>query len=205
MLKKYWQTILLILMIVVAAYFGLRFKNWLDAKAEAKVTEEAIVLIEKIQTATKLITVEGFFSEIYDYQDYYGYDLTVFRKKALIRVKAKVSVGYDLEKIKITSIPEKKTIVMSELPPPELLSIEHDLDYYDVTEGIFNSFTTADYNKLNANAKDFIRQKAQESNLFDQATLQKNKLFEMISLMVASAGWKLEIEEDEDHLLLQKN
>ena len=204
MLKKYWQTILLLLVITASIYLGFRFKNWIDAKTEAKVSEDAAVLIEKIQIATKLITVEGFFSEIYDYQDYYGYDLSIFRKKALIRVKAKVSVGYDLEKIKITSFPEKKTIAISELPPPELLSLEHDIDYYDVQEGVFNSFSPADYNKLNANAKDFIRQKAQESNLFDQASLQKNKLFEMIKFLVESSGWKLEIEQAEGMIFEKK-
>ena len=128
---------------------------------------------------------------------HYGYDLNVFRKKALLRVKAKVSVGYDLEKLKITTLPEKKTIVLSEIPPPELLSIDHELDYYDVQEGIFNSFTSQDYNKLNANAKDFVRQKAQESQLFEQASLQKNKLYEMIRLMVESVGWQLKIEQNE--------
>ena len=186
--------------LLAAFLIGFQVKNWFVGKTEKKVTENATVLIEKIQKATKLITVEGTFSEIYDYQDYYGYDLSLFRKKALIRVKAKVSVGYDLEKIKITSNNEKKLIVISEIPPPELLSIEHDLDYYDIQEGMFNPFTKEDYNKLNANAKNFIRQKAQESELFDQATLQKNNLFEMIQLMVESAGWRLVIEEGKETL-----
>lgn len=195
MLKNNWTKILLLLSILAAFYAGYQIKNWFVFKTEKQVAEDATVLIEKIQSVTKLVTIEGFFSEIYDYQDYYGYDLTMFRKKALIRVKAKVSVGYDLEKIKITSLPESKTIIMSELPPPELLSLEHDLDYYDIQEGMFNSFTKDDYNKLNANAKEFIRQKAQESKLFDQAQLQKNKLFEMIQLLVESAGWQLKIQD----------
>ncbi len=191
MLKNYWFAILLLLGILAAFYMGYQLKNWFTIKTEKQVTENASVLVEKIKQATKLITVEGTFSEIYDYQDYYGYDLSIFRKKALIRVKAKVSVGYDLEKIKITSSSERKTITISEVPPPELLSIEHDLDYYDIQEGMFNPFTKEDYNKLNTNAKGFIRQKAQESQLFDQASLQKNNLFEMIRLMVESAGWRL--------------
>ncbi|MEO1258107.1 MAG: DUF4230 domain-containing protein [Bacteroidota bacterium] len=202
MLKNAWKLILISLGILLAFYLGSRFNNWLDSKVETKVTEDAAILIEKIQTATKLITIEGFFSEIYDYQDYYGYDLSVFRKKALIRVKAKVSVGFDLEKIRITSLPEEKIIVIGSIPPAELLSLEHDLDYYDMQEGIFNTFTKEDYNKLNANAKEFIRKKAQESQLFDQAALQKNKLFEMIRLMVESSGWTLKMESDEEILNL---
>ena len=196
MLKKIWKIVLVSLGILLAIYIGWNFNNWLNSKVETKVTEDAAVLIEKIQTATKLITIEGYFSEIYDYQDYYGYDFSVFRKKALIRVKAKVSVGFDLEKIKITSVPDQKTIVIGDIPPAELLTLEHDLDYYDIQEGIFNTFTKEDYNKLNANAKEFIRKKAQESQLFDQASLQKNKLFEMIQLMVESSGWTLKMESE---------
>ena len=65
-----------------------------------RLTEQSQVLMEKIKTVAKLVTVEGYFSEVYDYQDYWNYDVSMFRKKALIRVKAKVSVGYDLSKMK---------------------------------------------------------------------------------------------------------
>lgn len=153
-----------------------------------------MVLLERIKQVAKLVTVEGYFSEIYDYKDYYGYDLSLFRKKALIRVKAKVSVGYDLEKMKVTSDPTTQTIRLSGIPAAEILSIEHDLDYYDVQEGFFNEFSTEDYDKLNASAKEFIRKKALESDLVKTATTQRNSLLETMRFMTESMGWKLEVE-----------
>jgi hypothetical protein len=140
---------------------------------------------------------------VYDYQDYYGYDLSIFKKKALILVKAKVSVGYDLEKMKIESFPDRKTIVLSGSPPAEILSIEHDLQYYDVQEGIFNSFSTEDYNKLNNNAKEFIRKRAMESSLLQAALEQRNQAFDMMKFMVESAGWTLEIAGESPSILPQ--
>ena len=199
-LKK--TTFIVLAVMCMAGIFWLGYctaGRWSE-KWQTQPTEEATVLVEKIRLVTRLITVEGFFSEIYDYKDYYGYDLAPFRKKALIRVKAKVSVGYDLEKIKITTLPDRKVIVISEIPPPELLSIEHDLDYYDIQEGVFNSFSREELNELNARAKEFVRQKAQESQLFDEALLKKNKLFDMIRLLVKGAGWQLEIEREADRL-----
>ena len=98
------------------------------------------------------------------------------------------------------TLPSEKTIVLNQIPQPELLSIDHDLDYYDIQEGWLNEFSTADYNMLNANAKDFIRVKAQESELFDKADLQKNKFYEMIKLMVESNGWTLRMEKDPQNL-----
>lgn len=189
-LKKILWAVALLLTFAV----GVFVTRWYFLRSETVESEHATVLLERIRQVAKLVTVEGYFSEIYDYQDYYGYDLSIFRKKALMRVKAKVSVGYDLEKMKITAIPEAKTIRITGIPPAEILSIEHDLDYYDVQEGMFNSFTPEDYNKLNANAKNFIREKAQDSDLMGQATQQRNLVFEMIRYTVETAGWQVEIE-----------
>ncbi len=172
---------------------------WLTRKyytaTEKKVAEQSQVLLEKIKSVCKLVTIEGHFSEVYNYEDYWGYDFSPFRKKALIRVKAKVSVGYDLEKMSIEALPEKKRIVLSELPDPTILSIDHELDYYDITEGTFNAFTAADYTKLNTNARQFILEKAQESDLLESAKKQGNQTLDMIQFMVENAGWTLSIKK----------
>lgn len=191
------NNLLLVISLVAVFAAGVFVTRWYFKRSEPNVQESGVVLLEQIKQVAKLVTVEGYFSEIYDYQDYYGYDLSLFRKKALLRVKAKVSVGYDLEKMKVTAMPETKTIRLSGIPPAEILSIEHDLDYYDVQEGFFNEFSPEDYNKLNANAKEFIRKKALESDLTKTATAQRNALLETMKFMVESGGWKLEVEQQQ--------
>lgn len=186
--------ILLVISLLAVFAAGVFVTRWYFKRFETVEQNNGVVLLERIKQVAKLVTVEGYFSEIYDYQDYYGYDLSFFRKKALIRVKAKVSVGYDLEKMKLTAIPETKTIRLSGIPPAEILSIEHDLDYYDVQEGLFNEFSPEDYNKLNTNAKEFIRKKALESDLVKTATTQRNVLFETMKFMAESTGWTLEMD-----------
>lgn len=193
---------LLIFALLAVFGAGILITRWYFLSQQAVVQESGTVLLERIKQVAKLVTVEGYFSEIYDYKDYYGYDLGLFRKRALIRVKAKVSVGYNLEKMKITAIPESKTIHLSGIPTAEILSIEHDLDYYDVQEGFFNEFSSEDYNKLNANAKEFIRKKALESDLVKTASTQKNTLLETMRFMAESTGWKLEVEGEQPPLKL---
>ena len=185
---------LLLFTLVAVFAAGILLTRWYFKRQEAVVQESGVVLLERIKQVAKLVTVEGYFSEIYDYQDYYGYDLSLFRKKALIRVKAKVSVGYDLEKMKVTADTPTKTIRLSGIPAAEILSIDHDLDYYDVQEGFFNEFSTEDYDKLNAAAKEFIRKKALESDLVKSAATQRNNLIETMKFMTESTGWKLEVE-----------
>lgn len=159
-----------------------------------KVEEQAEVLLERIQTVAKMVTVEGYFSEIYNYKEYWRFDWSIFRKKALIRVKAKVSVGYDLSNMKIEAQEKDKLILISNIPDPEIISIDHDLDYYDLSQGTFNSFTEEDYNKLNSNAKLFIEEKAKESDLFEKAEEQGNQLIELIQFITESTGWQVQVE-----------
>lgn len=189
---KYLAAFSLVLLLCFGIFKG---TQWWYQKTEAtKASEQSVVLLEKIKSVTKLVTVEGFFSEMYDYRDYWGYDFSPFRKKALVRIKAKVSVGYDLTQMQVEALTEQRKIVLSQLPDPEILSIDHDLDYYDITQGTFNQFSPEDYNKINAKAKDKIKEQALASDLFLKAEEQSNQLLEIIKFMVEGAGWELEFK-----------
>lgn len=180
--------------IILLVFLGTRY--WYTQNSMT-VEEESEVLLERINTVTKLITVEGEFSEIYDYKDYWKYDVSPFRKKALVRISGKVSVGHNLNNIKIESFPDQKRIVISNLPAPEILAVDHQLSYYDITQGSFNTFTSKDYNKINENAKELIRKKAEESVLMKTAEDQGIQLLEMIRFMAEQMGWTVAIEATE--------
>ncbi|MEP6793622.1 MAG: DUF4230 domain-containing protein [Saprospiraceae bacterium] len=184
------------IIIAVAALFlafklGSRF-----SLPKTKTTQDSVVLLEKIRTVCKLVTAEGEFSEIYSYKESKWFDVSFLNKKALIRVKAKVSVGYDLSKIKVEPDEKNHTLVISGMPPAEILSVDHDLDYYDVSEGFFNSFSTADYNKINANAKDYIIAQVQKSSLMEAADKKRDELLEVIRFMAESAGWNVTVIDE---------
>jgi len=158
--------------------------------------EDVSVMMDRIQKVCKLVAVEGYVSEIYNYKDYYYYDIQLLRKKALIRVKAKVSVGYDFEDIQITTDETTHLITIRDLPPPEILSIEHDLEYYDVDEGTFNNFSEEELTELNKNAKAFVLEKAKESDLFAEAESQKQSFIDALTMIVSASGWNLELGKE---------
>ena len=187
----------LLIAVAIAFALGLWAMNWYYKKTSATVEEQSTVLLEKIKKVTKLITVEGYFSEIYDHKDYYYYDISPFRKKALLRVKAKVSVGYDLGNMKIDALPAEKKIVISQLPDPEVLSIDHEVDFYDLQQGTFNGFTAKDYTALNKKAKEYIEKSAIDSELLNTAKEQANTTLELIEFIVEGAGWTVEIVPSE--------
>ncbi len=163
------------------------------SSSSSKPTEESTVLLEKIQAVAKLSTVEGQFSEIYNYSEYQGFFTFFWDKKILVRVRATVSAGYDLEALHIESDPKTKTIYMSALPEPQILSIDHSLDYYDISEGVFTSFTPEDYSRINQKAKEIIREQALKSNLMTEARTQASKMVDLLRFMVEGAGWRLEV------------
>ena len=101
---------------------GLGFAMWYYMKNhifKVQEAESSTLVLEKIKTVTKLITVEGQFSELYNYKESYEYDFfNLFSKKIILRVTAKVSVGYDFEKVNLTVDSLTKTITLNEMPLP---------------------------------------------------------------------------------------
>lgn len=187
---KYLMIILVILLAIGIAWYSGFKASFFEKKSI--LTQE--VVLEQIKNVVKLGTVEGYFSEIYNYKEHYGPDMSFFTKKALIRVKAKILAGFDLEKINVKVDENTKTVKIENLPEPQILSIEHDLDYYDITEGMFNSFTTEDYNKMNNQAKIYIKNVALKTNLMQNAKNQLNSHLQVLNVLMNSYGWKLEVE-----------
>lgn len=158
-----------------------------------EVVENTSVVVERIEKVAKLITIEAYMSELYSHKDYYSYDWSFLRKKAIIRVNAKVSAGYDIKKLNVNVDSKNKKITLGPIPPVEILSIDHTLDYYDVEEGIFNSFTPEDYNQINAKAKDYIKKLASQHEVIKQASEQENSMIEMMRTMAIGMGYELDI------------
>lgn len=183
---------ILIIGVIIMAGFWVYMKSRLF---EVRKAENTTIVLEKIKTVTKLISVEGQFSELYNYKESYEYDFfNLFSKNILLRVNAKVSVGYDFEKVNISIDSLNRTVTLNELPQPEILSIDHDLDYYDISEGTFNRFTTEEYNMINRKAKELIASKAKNTPLLATAEKQKSEYLTMMEMALQSAGWKLIIK-----------
>ena len=107
-------------------------------KRSKELTEkQSTVLLDKIKSVCKLVSVEGDFAEIYHYENTKeGFmNLLSSKKKALIIVKAKAHIGYDLKKLRMKADNEKKRIILNDFPEPEVLSIEPDLQFYDIKNG----------------------------------------------------------------------
>jgi len=188
---KYLKILLLSILGVLAIIGILSLSNFWQKWTTPKTEVSATVLLERIEKVVKLTTVEGSFSEIYNYKNHIVADIWPLRKKALVRVKAKVAVGYNFENLNIEVDEENHVILIKNFPEPEILSIEHDMDYYNFENGLFNMITNKDITEMGIEAKEFIAEKAKESDLFSQAEEQKTELFEMLKMAMEVSGWNL--------------
>lgn len=167
-------------------------------KPAEKPQEEASVLLEKVREVLKLTTVEGEFSEVYGYNEYSGSFSWLWDKKALVRVQATVAVGYDLSNVPMEADSAARVLRIGPLPKPQILSVDHTVDYYDVSTGLFQSFSPQDLTWINQQAKKNILAKAQESDLLQKADEQSNKMFDLIRFMAEAAGWQVVVIRQPD-------
>lgn len=173
--------------------------NWvygkkLKSNKQESIRVEANVLLEKIEQVFKVVLAEGYFTEIYDHnskKDFWGLFKTT--NKALIIVKAKVSVGYDFAKMKFSRSPGSRRLVIEEFAPAEVLSIDTDYKFYDINQGFVNQMKQEDYTTILSEAKSMIKIKAEESEL---PVIASNQLQLMMKQMASSMNWELELLPD---------
>jgi hypothetical protein len=183
--------LLLLLGVALLVFFITREVYRPEAPAE-QITSD--VLLERIRPVMKLVTAEGDYSEIYTYSNAdatfdWMKQFSPFQKKAILRVKAKVSVGYDLEGMGLVFDEATRTVRYTGMGKPEVLSIEHDVDYFDMEEGTFNEFTAADHTRINAQAKQFIERKIAGSGLMEAAEKQRGEFLVVLRAVVENGGW----------------
>lgn len=157
--------------------------------------ESSTVLLEQVRKVMKLVTVEGDFSEIYTREDSWHYNdwlarLPGFKKKVMLRVKAKASVGYDLSGTHLVSDEENRTVYLDLPAEPQLLSLQHDVDYFDLDEGVFNHFSPAELTTVNAEAKKRIEEQVAKGGLYRQAAEQRAEVIALVRALVESKGWR---------------
>ncbi len=189
------KNILLIILSILLIGTLIGGYSWLRNFENQKVFQQSDVILNQIKNVEKLITVEGYFTELYSHKDYYRFDISPLRKKALVRVKAKASVGVDLSNLHPWTNPQNKTLHIQKFPEPEILSLDHNLDYYDITEGTFNYFSTTDYNRINKDAKQFIENEILSSEMMVKARNQSQAILETITSLVHTMGWELVVDQ----------
>jgi hypothetical protein len=177
-------------LLAMAVLFFL-YKKFTSKKTDIEI--EATTIMKSVESISKLMVIEGNFTETYTYQEKSKvfFDLIPQEKKAIVILDAKVIVGYDLKKMVIFVDKENKKVVIEKLPEEEV-NIIPDLKFYDIQASTFTTFNKDDINKVQADAKEKIQQQIENSSLKIQA---RQRLIENLGSVVnisKAIGWKVE-------------
>lgn len=143
----------------------------------AVVKESSHTVAESMRKVFKIVSAEGHFNEIYNYEESSKiFNFIPSKKKALVIVQAKVLVGYDFEKFKWQIDEQNRTVKLVDFPAPEIISTETDYKYYNIEEQFFNLFSKDDLAKVQQNGKQQVIEAAKKSHLPEVAAEQMRTL-----------------------------
>ncbi|WP_461133449.1 DUF4230 domain-containing protein [Spirosoma lituiforme] len=190
-----------LLLLLVGAGGGVALAGTLRKRAGvSNVRRDSVLLLERIEKVFKVVMAEGYFSEIYNYQDQKKI-LYVLNdpKKAMVIAKSKVLVGFDFAKVQFrTSDNGDKKLIIESFPAPEVLSIDTDYTFYDIQAGILNHFSGDDYTQILDEAKRAMNERAMQSDL---PKIANNQIQYMMYQLASSMGWQLQLPEAEQQKL----
>lgn len=142
-----------------------------------EITESSHTIAESMRKVFKVVSAEGHFNEIYNYQETTKLlNFIPSTKKALVIIQAKVLVGYDFEKFQWEIDEVNKKVKLLHFPPPQILSTETDYKYYNIEEQFFNFFSKEDLAKIQQNGKQQVIEAAKKSHLPEVAAEQMRTL-----------------------------
>lgn len=179
----------------IITYWAMRYVKF--QKTKDLTNAQSTILMEKIRKVWKLITVEGEFAEIYHYENTKErfMNMVSSKKRAILLINAKAYVGFDMSRIRMEAITEKKVIKLTEFPDPEVLSLETDLRYYDKKDGLFNKFDSSDLTEVNSEAKKHVLDKIPESGLLETARSEALEAVLLVQNIVETIGWTLDYQD----------
>lgn len=154
------------------------------------VRESSHTVLESMKKVFKIVTAEGIFNEIYDYQETKKlFSLFPSTKKALVIVKGKVQMGYDFAKCEWEVDEVTKKIKLMKFPEPEILSLETDFEYYNIEEKFYDLFSKEDLSKIQSEGKKQMMLAAKKSHLPETAAEQIELV---IKELLLAKDWNLE-------------
>ncbi|WP_347374100.1 DUF4230 domain-containing protein [Aequorivita sp. Q41] len=190
------RNVLLGIVIAFVIVFGLRYCE--NKKETRELLEANTALIQKeLQHVGKLIVTEGSYAQVFTYNDSKAllYGMFDARKKALVVVNAKASIAYDLSKVNAHIDEVTKTLTITNIPEPEL-TINPNIEYYDVTQDYLNQFTATDYNKIKQRVEKSLREKIEASELQKNAENRLISELQKIYILTNSMGWTLKYNSE---------
>ncbi len=184
------RKVLLGIVIALVIVFGLRYCEYKKDDRD-QLRENSSLIQKQLKNVGKLIVTEGNYAQVLTFSDtekLFGF--LDAKKKAIVVVNATATISYDLSLITSEISEENKTVTITHIPEPEL-TINPNIEYYDVTQDYLNQFEASDYNKIKQRVEASLRKKIEASDLQKNAQNRLISELQKIYILTSSMGWTL--------------
>ena len=157
-------------------------------------TNESHVISYEIKKLNKMIVAEQAFSDIYTHknsrffpglENYFSFD-----KKVLLMVNAKVQATYDMTKLEIEVDSKKEIIYIKKVPKLEIKTYP-DIQFYDLEQSRFNSFSKDELNTVKDEAVKHIEKSIDKKQLEKEAHDQLIDNLGNLYMLAKAYNWKV--------------
>lgn len=182
-----------ILLVLLSFFAGWSAKSFFITQNVPTVQEHTEYIEQKLKTIAQFAVAEQYVSIMHNYQEKGLFNLSSFSKSAIIRAKARVKVGFDIENLEVNILHDHKIIEIKNWPEPQELSFELDADYFDLKQGLFAGFDQSELNIIKETVEQKLRQKVDYDKLSKISKNQANELIALLEAPLKLQGWKINI------------
>jgi len=178
----------IVLILILLSFRYCEFKD----DNHQKVEEHSALIEKALKNVGKLVVTEGEYAEVFTYEDSKEFylDILTATKKALVVANAKATVSYDLSKVETRIDETTQTVYITNIPEPEL-TINPNLEYYDIQQDLLNPFEAEDYNVIKSRVTNTLKEKIEASSLYTNAENRLITELHKIYILTNSLNWSL--------------
>lgn len=178
-----------VLAAIVALAIGV-LAGFLLARSRAPQGPGSQPIVEAVRKIARLATVEIEVSDVVRYEEVKTIFVFDIPKNATLRLRGRVLGGFDLMKgFDVVADDKSKTLRVT-LPPPQIISVDEHLEWFDEKSGWLNPITPEDRTRWQLWARGALGRAAKDAGLYAKATQHAKELLADAAL---AYGWKAEV------------
>lgn len=191
--KKILTTLLVLVLLFGAVFFGLKYKSMKASQPEITSTsiKETLMEVEELTTTKYFYTSMGTFE---NQSDFYGIKIPLTLKKFIISFEGTISAGVDLTGMDVR-VEDGKILI--DLPEAKILSHEIDensIKIYDEKSSVFNPLKVEDYSAFRQDQKEEREKEALKKGLLSQAEKKAKDAIREILMVIPELAEDYEIQ-----------
>ncbi|MCK6684214.1 MAG: DUF4230 domain-containing protein [Thermoanaerobaculia bacterium] len=166
---------------------------WVGRRASTRVEPSisSAPVVTAVRDIAKLATVEVEVADVIRYEEVRTIVVFDVPKNATLRLRGTVTGGFDLAKGFRVDVEEKTRLLRVHLPPPEILTVDARIEWFDEKSGWLNPITPEDRTRWSTWARGALGRAAKDAGILEQTNRRGR---ELLSRAAGAFGWTVRFE-----------